>query len=82
MTPIVYVAVVPFIKRSANTKELALLRPPRTPLAVPLAASEVKSIYLGIATTARIPIITMITTNSINVKPFWFPSIFASYIKE
>jgi hypothetical protein len=39
-------------------------------LAVPSAAFLVKSIYLGIATAARIPMMTMITINSISVKPF------------
>ena len=36
------------------------------------AASVVKSIYLGIATAARIPMMTIITINSINVNPLGF----------
>jgi hypothetical protein len=54
----------------------APLRAPKTPLAVAFEASVVKLMYLGIAMAARIPMITIITINSINVKPFWFFSIF------
>jgi hypothetical protein len=61
--------VLPII-RDANKRELADLRPPNIPFAVPSEAAVVKSIYLGIATAARMPIMTMITINSINVNPF------------
>jgi hypothetical protein len=56
-------------------RPFAPLRAPKTPLAVASAALCVKSIYLGIATAAKIPMITIMITNSINVNPFWFLSI-------
>jgi hypothetical protein len=62
----------------AKYRVLAPLRAPNTPLAVALEALVVKSTYVGMATAARIPIMTMITINSINVNPFWFFSILSA----
>jgi hypothetical protein len=69
MSLIVYV-VAPPKRREAYKRLFALPRAPNTPFAVPSMACVVKSIYLGMATAARMPMMTMTTTNSIIVKPF------------
>jgi len=62
-------ATVGAVLATAKAEDHADLRAPRTAVFLAFCASALTPVNLGIATAARIPMMTMTITNSINVKP-------------